>query len=147
MTILPLQLLYQVKVFVSWENGLKLCLPKTWTNEPRRMTQSSVSPRPKQMSWVFQCHSEMAFSRPCCHQNILINSKLCLQGEWLETLSPQDLNKWVETSPLSLRNSLFKTILPLKSMVSTWNSVSHSKDSKVHLPETWGNEPNLPHHV
>ena len=35
-------------------------------------------------------------------------------------LSPHDLNKLAESSTVLLRNGLFKTILPLKLVISTW---------------------------
>ena len=43
-----------------------------------------------------------------------INSKLHLLREWLKGLHPQTLNKRDKFSPRLLRNSLFRTILPLK---------------------------------
>ena len=42
------------------------------------------------------------------------SSQPCLLGERLKTLSPHNLNKWAKSSPVPLRNGLFKTILPLK---------------------------------
>ena len=134
------------------ENGLKICLFREWLKalSSGRMAQSSVSQRPEQMNWVFPSSTE---KRPCqdhiASQTIALTwssvpwentSKLCL---------PQDLNKWAQSSPLSLTYFLFKIILLLKLLYQVKaasprrmakSSVFWENGSKLCLPKTWTNE-------
>ena len=85
---------------ISCENSLTFCLVEEWSKvlSPWDLNRWGVFPSIT-TKWPFQDY---------------LAGSSCLPGDWLEALSPQDPNKWTESYPLSLRNCLFKTILPLK---------------------------------
>ena len=131
------------KSSVSQENSLNLCLLQEWLKalfpwDLNKWVESSPL-LPK-----------MFFSRPSCYKNYHMNSKICLQGEWLKwntaALSHWHLKKWVKCSSKWQRNGLFKpfshynyhTDLKL-CLLGEW-----LKWLNLSLPETWKNELNLP---
>ena len=97
-TICPLKLPYHLESAVCQENASKFCLCGEWLKalSPGRNAWCSASPRPEQMSWVFPIVTKMVISEPSCHWNYHIDSKLCLLGEWLDTLVSFRPNQWLK---------------------------------------------------
>ena len=86
---------------LSYENGSKHYLPEVWTDE-LGLPQFCKEIATETIQLTGSCISK---------EN---GSKLCLLREWLEAVFLWDLSKWAESSLVSLRNSLFDTILLLK---------------------------------
>ena len=92
---------------VSWENGSKLCLPKTWTNDPS----------------LPQYHWEMSFSRPSCHQNYHIDSKLLLPRPEQERWSlPKYHREMATKTSVSTQSCVFQENGSKLCLPETWTN-------------------------
>ena len=113
---------------------------------PKRNAQSSVFPRPKQMSSHPHWHWELAFSRPSCHLNYVSTQKLCPPGELLNAMSygrkawgsaslrPEQMSKVL---PTDTKKWLYQDHLATKTIILTQSPVLWKNGLKLCLPETW----------
>ena len=121
-----------------WEQTNELSLPQCHQEMPFEdhlvpetivLTLSPASLRSEQMSWAFPSITEKWPFQDHLTTKLLHRLESLSAGKWLEALSswrmaqssasPRPENECVETSPVSLLNSLFKTIFPLKTIVLT----------------------------